>query len=440
MTRGIARIAAAAAAASLVALGLTGCLPDKPGGAVDWLASQPGVLSAEVLADQSNAWTSRGVVRGELDPDLDDSGLAALISAVEQYSAETGSVVIRLGREGFDVQVAFEPGGTGTDLDLWSDVLGTPGIVTGTVFDGVVRVRTLREQAPGLLAALAAVPATVEVEGLRDEEALASDRRDDDFFGSWENRDSVLLRWGADCAPGAELDLAPVIVADPSISGAELTLCTHAVLYYDGGASLAAELPAFRAGLDAAGLADFPVTAVQTAEPVTDARVVAVAPGAPGALDVLSGLGDRYYTLDADRVLTVTDYEDTLANLIALLASAPATDSLSAVTLLGTEATISGPVGALGDLAAEATALDAASEHFGGVTLAPTWGSVTLDTSDPVAAAADLKATAACESREFQVHYLNFTVVIASGTAALADPGYVGAELMVAFVDAWNAG
>ncbi len=440
MTRGIARIAAAALAASLVALGLAGCLPDKPGGAVDWLASQPGVLSAEVLADQSNAWTSRGVVRGELDPNLDDSGLAALVAAAEQYSAETGSVVIRLGRDGFDVQVAFEPGGTGNDVDLWSDVLGTPGIVTGTVFDGVVSVRTLREQAPGLLAALAAVPATVEVEGLRDEQALASDRRDDDFFGAWENRESVLLRWGADCAPGPELDLASVIVADPSISGAELTLCTHAVLYYDDGASLAQELPAFRATLDAAGLVDFPVTAVQTAEPVTDARVVAVTPGAAGALGVLGGLGERYYALDADRVLTITDYDDTVANLIALLTAAPATDSLAAASLLAADATVSGPVGALAALAAEATALDAASEHFGGVTLAPTWGSVTLDTSDPAAAAAELKQTSAWNGREFQVHYLNFTVVIVEGVAALADPGYVGAELMVEFVDAWNAG
>lgn len=442
MMRGISRVAAAALAAITVALGLSGCLPDKPGNAVDWLGSQAGVISTEVLADQSNAWTSRGVVRGELDPQLDAAGLADLVAAAERYSAETGSVVIRLGRDGFDVQVAFEPGGTADDLALWESVLGTPGIVTGTVFDGTVSVRTLRDDAPDLLLALAEVPATVEVEGLRDEAALAADRRDDDFYGGWENRESVLLRWGADCAPGAELDLAPVIVADDAISGADLTLCSDAVLYYADEASLADELPGVRAGLDSVGLGEFPITAVQTAEPVTDARVVAVSPGDPRALEVLAGLADRYYTLDADRVLTITDYEETLATLIAVVSAAPGTDAVSAATLVTGEGTVSGPLGVLPALADEVRALDAASEHFGGVTLTPAWGSVSLESSapDPVAAAADLKATSAWSGRDFHVQYLNYTVVITDGVAALADPGYVGAELMVQFVDAWNAG
>lgn len=442
MMRGITRVAAAALAACAVALGLTGCLQDKPGGAVDWLADQPGVVATEVLADQSNAWTSRGVVRGELDPQLDAAGLAELVAAAERYSAETGSVVIRLGRDGFDVQVAFDAGGTASDLALWESVLGTPGIVTGTVVDGVVSVRTLRDDAPGLLAALAEVPATVEVEGLRDEAALAADRRDDDYYGQRQNRQSVLLRWGADCAPGAELELAPVIVADDAISGAELTLCSDAVLYYVDDAALADELPGVRAGLDAVGLGDFPVTAVQTAAPVTDARVVAVSPGAARALDALAGFADRYYTLDTDRVLTITDYEESLEALIAALSAAPATDALTAATLVSSEGTVSGPLGSLPTLADEVRALDAASEHFGGVTLTPTWGSVTLESSapDPAAAAAELKATSAWSARDFHVQYLNYTVVIADGVAALADPGYVGAELMVQFVDAWNGG
>ena len=141
-------------------------------------------------------------------------------------------------------------------------------------------------------------------------------------------------------------------------------------------------------------------------------------------------------------MLTITDYEESLEALIAALSAAPATDALTAATLVSSEGTVSGPLGSLPTLADEVRALDAASEHFGGVTLTPTWGSVTLESSapDPAAAAAELKATSAWSARDFHVQYLNYTVVIADGVAALADPGYVGAELMVQFVDAWNGG
>ena len=54
-------------------------------------------------------------------------------------------------------------------------------------------------------------------------------------------------------------------------------------------------------------------------------------------------------------------------------------------------------------------------------------------------AAADLRASGATDRRFFSVLYASYQADIVNGVAQLTDPDYVGADVMEAFVDAWNS-
>ncbi|MCU1416423.1 MAG: hypothetical protein JWP32_597, partial [Schumannella sp.] len=52
------------------------------------LAQQDGIASATVLADNTGAWSSSGLVRGELQPGIDDASILELVGAIQDYSSQ----------------------------------------------------------------------------------------------------------------------------------------------------------------------------------------------------------------------------------------------------------------------------------------------------------------------------------------------------------------
>lgn len=61
---------AGAAVAVLHVAGIVACTPNRPSAAVQWLSARDGVIEAEIAADHSDAFSSSGIIRGELDADL----------------------------------------------------------------------------------------------------------------------------------------------------------------------------------------------------------------------------------------------------------------------------------------------------------------------------------------------------------------------------------
>jgi hypothetical protein len=234
------------------------------------------------------------------------------------------------------------------------------------------------------------------------------------------------------------------------IEGGLLQLCIDMTLGLPSGSSLATAAPAMRAELDERGLTGFPVTMHTARTGDYDTHTAAITPGDPGALGVLGifeseSLADTFYELDADRKLTVTAYESPTADLLALVQTSPASAALPEIDLIGTPVTIYGPLSVLPDLLAQATALDAASAAFGSISLGVDSGEAYFDYEvgsepDVVTAVADLRASGATVGRTFTMRQKSYELYIIDGVAQIADPDYVGAESMLAFVDAWNAG
>lgn len=436
---------ASALAALLVAAILTGCVKNLPEDAVAWLAGQDGIAEARILTDNTGAWSSSGLVRGELEPGLDDGRLSDLLDRITDYQDEHGAVGFWLGRDEIDFVVAEDVGDT---VALWKRVSEAPGIVSAIVADHDVRARTVRDAAVEAFDALDRLEGSVRLEAFSDGTALAADQVLDLQYDE-PNLLAIEYRRPADCAPApAVRAFTDSLLTRDEIPGATADLCTGITLDLPAEASLATAALDLRAELDERGLTDFPVQLSSQVEGLTT-RFAAITPGDPELLRVLSvfeedGVPSVDYSLGPDGNLAVTAYSVPTADLVALMQRAPSASGLGAIGLEGTPVAILGPLDRLPGLLEEAMALDAASDAFGSVQLGVGFGSVFLDSgvgADPDVdkAVADLRATGSTERRFVSVRYLNFQVDIVDDVAALADPDYVGAEVMQQFVDAWNA-
>jgi hypothetical protein len=441
------RLLAASIALVLIATALAGCVKNLPNPAADWLAGRDGVVEAHVLADNTGAWSSSGLVRGELDPDIDDTGIARLVEEVQAYQAEVGAVAFWLGWHGIDFSVSDVDSENTAAVALWHELVVAPGVKSGVVVADEIRARALRGDTVEAFAALRALDAGVRIESFSDQQTLDTDYIADTQYQDEPNPLAFEFRRPKGCDPAVPVvDYGDSLVERDDIPGGVVDLCAGITLDLPATASLATEALALRADLDARGLSDFTVQLVQELDAGT--HFAAVTPGDPAVLPVLGvfeqpGAPPVSYSLGPDGNLAVTSYGTPTGDLLTLMQSAPAADKLIGIGLEGDPVAILGPLERLPSLLTEATALDAASDTFGSVQLGVGFGSVFLDAGvgadpDVVAAAAALRATGATDGRFFSVRYKSFEVNIVDDVAALADPDYVGAEVMQAFVEAWN--
>ncbi|MGN6501505.1 MAG: hypothetical protein ACTHKX_01215 [Pseudolysinimonas sp.] len=441
------RLIAVVAAAALGAASLAGCVQNLPDPARDWLAGQPGVISAEVLSDHTGAWSSSGLVRGELEPDITDAALTALIGAVRDHEQQTGGVGYWLGIDQVDLAVGDDAAGA---VALWRSLRGVDGVRSGIVLDGDVRARTLRADAPAVLDSVLQIPGAVRLEAFADAGAADADRASD-IEKDAPNTSAFEFVRPDGCQPSAPvLALAADLVSRDEFPGATADLCSGFTLDVPVEAPFASTAVSVRRDLDDRGLGDFPVQLTADDGSGT-VHFAAVSPGDAALLRVLEVFeGDGVppglsYSLAPDGTLAITGYAVPTADLVTLVQKAPRASALVGIGLEGDPVSIAGTLGQLPRLLDEALALDQASDAFGSVTLGQGFGTVYLDaqgtnTPDAARAAADLRASGATDRRYFTVIYGSFQADIVNGVAALHDSGYVGADVMVAFVDAWNAG
>ncbi len=451
MTRRPARAALATLVVFLLGMGLTACVPDRPGGAVSWLGGQSGIVHAEVLADNSGEFQSSGLVRGELAPNLSDTQIAGIAGAVRDYLASHKQVGIRLGRAGIDFAVGSDPVATKSVIALWNDVAKVPKLVNAVVFDGGIHARVLRPDAVTVLASLDNFGVDITLEAMTDAAAIAHDTTKDDFFGDTIfDIDSLALDWPHNCRPtGGERSLVESLFGRPEVGGGLLRLCSGFDIYYRVDASLATYVPALYTDLNNDGLLAFPVTVHQIVASAPDGHLVTVAPADPAAFGVLAAFETDaapalYYTLAGDSSLDVTEYGTPTAELLGLVSASPTAASLPSIRIEGNTSAISGTLGTLALMLEQVTALVATSSIFTNVELGPTTGSLSLDSpvaTDPdvVTAAQALRASGAWLGRAFTVSYISTSLTIVNGVATVDNPDYTDPHVVNAFVAAWQA-
>jgi hypothetical protein len=444
------KLLATSIALAVVAAALTGCVRNQTVAGVDWLDRQDGVVEATILSDNTDTWSSSGLVHGELEPDLDDAGIERLIEQIKGFWRNNSAVSFRLGWHGIDFSVSEVDRENADAMGLWHEVVDIPAIETAVTYSSAIDAHTLRDGTVDALGKLDDLQADLWVESFATEQDLADDTEKDYDYGGYESA-TALAYWMPDaCVPDpAVREFAESLVARDDIQGGTLQLCIDISLGLPDGASLAEAAPAMRTELDERGLTEFPVTMHGANNGDYDAHNAVITPGDPASLAVLdifemSTIPELFYELDAERTLSVTAYASQTTDLLALVTTSPAAAALPQIVLEGTPVTIYGPLSALPALHDEAVALDDASEHFGSITLGVETGSAYLDYEvgsepDVVSAAADLRASGATDGRVFTMKMRSMEVHITDGVAVIADD-YVGDESMLAFVDAWNAG
>jgi len=448
---GATRLAVVVVALTLAAGVLTGCVKNLPMAAVDWLAGRAGIAEARILVDGTGAWSSSGLVRGELEPGLDDGGIRRLIGEIQGYATSNPGVSFWLGRDEVDFSVGPDDSRNDEVIALWHDLGEIPGIASGAVLPGDVRARALRADAPGAFDALMSLDAGVRLEAFADAQSLTADTVADYGYDAI-NPLAIEYRRPAGCEPDAAVRaFVDALVARDDIPGATADLCTGITIDIAPDDSVATQAVELRADLDERGLSAFPVQLTSEVDGPGAVHFAAITPGAAAVLPVLAvfetaGAPVVSYSLGPDGALAVTAYDVPTADLLALMQSTPVAAKLAGIGLEGDPVAVVAPLDRLPALLEEALALDAASDTFGSVQLGVGFGAVTLQSDagqdpDVTAAVEALRESGATDARFFSVRYLNFQADIAGGgQAVLTDPGYVGADVMVAFVDAWNAG
>ena len=341
------RLAVTTVTAVLVATGLTACIGADVRSTEDWLAAQPHVVSIGVPSSTVDELSYKATLRAELDPDATDAEIGTLIDdAIDYVAANSGDdVTLQFGMKGIDFEVADKQGAR-TALALWHRVIAVPGVVSGFVAPDAVSVQTLRADAFAAFDALAPLGVDRAVGGYH----AASDF---DVSSSTFQPPLDIVSAKA-CTPDATIvGLAQSAMTDDRVDFGTLDLCDGLDVTFLPGYALVDGVGAVRAELDAAGLDAFPVTISVAPASAASAsfHIVAVTPGDPAALAVVAALEasalDLRYQLADDRTLDIESSSATAAQLLATLTSG--TDALGAITIVGSDKTVTG---AFADLAA----------------------------------------------------------------------------------------
>jgi hypothetical protein len=456
-TLGVAfRVAVMLAGLLVVASALTGCVRNVANPAADWLAGRAGVASSEIVRSSTDTWSSSATVRGELDEGLDDAGIERLVDEILGYLASNQQVSFRLGNDRMDFSVADDAGTTRARTAVWRDVVGAPGLVNGLVTEDqygviVVDARALRESAADLYDALAPVEVATRLGLFRDEVALESDWRNAYYPG--EDPAAATIAWGAECDPDpAIVGLAVDLAQRDDIVGGWLGLCDVFALGLAEPEDFTIRVPALRGELDAIpSVASSGLTVTLLTSSIDySAHMVVVTPNDPAVFGILSVLeetghpdGNELWTLEADGVLSWTDYGGSTSDLIARLAASPAAAALSDIEVTGNGSTVSGRIDELPGLLEQADALDAAAESIGSVHLSPTDASFYLaaedfDNPDVEEAAGVLRESGLWQGRSIFVMHRNSVVEVRDGVVQPI-PDYTDPEVIESFIEAWNA-
>jgi hypothetical protein len=445
------KLLATSIALVVVGTALTACVRNQTTGGEEWLSERGGIVEATILADNTGPWSSSGLVRGELEPGIDDAGINRLIDEIQGYWRNNPAVAFRLGWNGVDFAVSSDDAESQKAVELWHQVTEMPTVLAAVTFSDQINAYSLREGTVEALDALDDLGVQLQLESFATEADLVADTESDADFGGITNPLAYLYWLPPDCEPDAAVrEFAESLVERDDIEGGTIDPCEQMSLSLPSGASLATAAPALRAELDDRGLDWFSVTLTTALTGSYDTHTAVVTPGDGGALEVLSvfeqqGAPTVFYELDAERTLSITSYETPTIDLLALIGGAPAAATLPEIYLEGTPVVIYGPLSALAGLHAEAVALDAASEAFGSIELGVDTGAAYFDYEvgsqpDVETAAADLRASGATKGRTFTLKQQNFELYIIDGVAEIADPNYVGADWMLAFIEIWNAG
>jgi hypothetical protein len=450
----VARLIAVVLVATLACGALTACTPNVVNGAHSWLDGQDGVESAEVLVDRTSLFETSGVIRGELEPRLDDAALDGLVDRAVGYVREHDGVEFRLGYAGVDFRIG-DAASTEVARESWNEVSQLDGLVAAVVDSELVHAYVLRPDAEAVLEALRDHPMAIEVEAFRTEDDMASDRRDDDYGPLQRGGGSLQFVRAASCSPSADAWLRVLLttLSDQADEGTA-DVCGGYDLVYAAEHDLTAV---------ATGWAEFQAVSSDPAPSFTVSETgdghhqIEVTPGDVAMFPVVEafeapGAPTVNYTLGTDASLVVRGWNSPPTVVFDLVAASPLAARLPLITIagdargfhVGGSIETTGTLDQISTLVADAEALVPLHESFYGVSIDAVSVRLALYSppgSDPdmAAAAAALRSSAIWMTRPMYVEYLNGHVLIENGVATIGDD-YTDRAPYDAFVEAWNAG
>ncbi|GHF06467.1 hypothetical protein [Pseudolysinimonas yzui] len=441
-------------AATLALTALTGCTPNVVNGAHSWLNGQDGVESAEVVVDRTSLFETSGVIRGELDADLDDAVLDALVERSVEYVSDHPGVEFRLGYDDVDFRIG-EASATAAARELWDDVVGLGGVVAAVIDPDLVHLYVLRSDTHEVLEALRDSPVAVQVESFRGDDDMIADRRDDDYGPLQRSHGSFQFLWGGACEPSEETwGRALESAGFDAIDGGVADVCGGYDLVYRPETDLTVVALEWAEHQE---LSREPAPTFTVSEEGDGHHEIQVTPGDASLFPVVaaletSGAPTVQYTLAADGTLVVQGWDSPPTTVFDLVAGSPLAARLTSITIAGDaggfheggsiEAT--GTLDQISTLIADAEALIPLHESFYGVAITPQavrLGLYSPPGSDPdmPAAAAALRTSPIWTTRPMYVDYLNGSVLIENGVATIGDD-YTDRAPYDAFVAAWNGG
>lgn len=465
---------------AVAALTLTGCgaLGEELLGASTsyadtraWLEEQPIVASIDEPSEFYDGFARQGELHAELDPAASPEEVEEFAVAAARFldTEDRAFVDLYAGREHIDFVVGDESA-VREALPIWQQVAGLSDIRAALVGRGTVVARGVRADLPAMVDALQTLDAGFEAQGLADSAALDEAVETGSYYDSVlhgqngvnphpldapspQDDDIVSILAAGDCAPApGVLSLALEVTADGPHGS--LDLCQGWALDY-AGLPIGEAAIALRARLDAAGVTDLSVWAVSRV-PIPDAQVreVRVLPGSAEGLEILHALDavsvlpeKAGYTLDENRDLLLTSFDEPNARLVALLVAAPGAAALGTVEVRGEDLAVTGTIDRLQEFQDDAAALDSATPVFSYLDVAADTALLHLvyDPADRPTESAIRDAARALHdgdiwsTRQVTLESRGASFVIDAGDAADLDVSATRSESLVWFHDEWLA-
>jgi len=478
------RVAASVAIAVVLAGLLTACVGRPDQNVAGWLDHRAGVLSTQTEAEYPE-FQYHGYVHVQLDPKAKDSILEELVTDTLAYMNEhdVGNVSVDFGID----KLTFGPSHDG--LALWQQVRDVPDVLEGWVAPGEIHLSTLRTTAVGVLAATDDLGADLSIDtyATADEAPTVYIQTHDTYV------EPATIHRAASCEPDPVVSGIVRSIVEGDVLSGSLDLCDGIDVQFAQGYRIGAEAVGLRADLDAAGLADFPVTIDALADgaappseefsfdPVEapEHHRVEVSPGDGAVLVVLAALDDAAgpllydvrvaaapetadATADADaddaaeaaglapvRTLLLSSRSQPAADLVDLLAQAPAASgAFASIRVDGGAVAAIGTLAELPDRVAAAAALQRTDDEIEHVTIAGPNGELAITNTgrldeipDVEAIAAALKASGLWQGRDMVILYDNQRADVIDGVSQVLDPSGFNNddEVLQGFLDAWTA-